>query len=71
MLSLATRTAARTVASRTSVPAFQITSRSYHENIVEHYENPRNVGAFDKKDQSVGTVRIRTFALTSGEDRLE
>lgn len=30
-------------------------SRGYHENIVEHYENPRNVGSFDKNDTSVGT----------------
>ncbi|CAO1409095.1 unnamed protein product [Diamesa serratosioi] len=28
---------------------------SYHENVLEHYENPRNVGAFDKKDKNVGT----------------
>lgn len=34
-------------------------ARFYHENIVEHYENPRNVGSLDKKDRSVGTVRIR------------
>ncbi|KAH8359137.1 hypothetical protein KR093_004580 [Drosophila rubida] len=27
----------------------------YHENVVEHYENPRNVGSLDKKDVSVGT----------------
>ena len=27
----------------------------YHENVVEHYENPRNVGSMDKKDISVGT----------------
>lgn len=30
--------------------------RSYHDNIVEHYENPRNVGSLDKKDKFVGTV---------------
>lgn len=30
--------------------------RSYHDNIVEHYENPRNVGSLDKKDKLVGTV---------------
>ena len=30
--------------------------RNYHENIVEHYENPRNVGSFDKNDEDVGTV---------------
>ncbi|KAL7474947.1 hypothetical protein ACHAW6_000887 [Cyclotella cf. meneghiniana] len=29
--------------------------RNYHENIVEHYENPRNVGSLDKNDDSVGT----------------
>ncbi|CAM9644900.1 unnamed protein product [Ectocarpus sp. 12 AP-2014] len=29
--------------------------RSYHDNIVEHYENPRNVGSMDKKDKFVGT----------------
>lgn len=31
--------------------------RSYHDNIVEHYENPRNVGSLDKKSKFVGTVR--------------
>ncbi|CAM9313515.1 unnamed protein product [Chrysoparadoxa australica] len=30
-------------------------SSGYHENIVEHYENPRNVGSFDKKEKDVGT----------------
>eukprot|EP00594_Rhizosolenia_setigera_P004911 CAMPEP_0178945500 /NCGR_PEP_ID=MMETSP0789-20121207/3771_1 /TAXON_ID=3005 /ORGANISM="Rhizosolenia setigera, Strain CCMP 1694" /LENGTH=161 /DNA_ID=CAMNT_0020625401 /DNA_START=28 /DNA_END=516 /DNA_ORIENTATION=- len=29
--------------------------RSYHDNIVEHYENPRNVGSLDKNDSHVGT----------------
>lgn len=32
------------------------TRRSYHENIVEHYENPRNVGSLDKHSSDVGTV---------------
>jgi hypothetical protein len=32
-------------------------ARGYHEKIVEHYENPRNVGSLDKTDLSVGTVR--------------
>jgi len=30
-------------------------ARSYHENIIDHYENPRNVGSLDKKSASVGT----------------
>lgn len=37
-----------------SVPAFRA-ARCYHDNIVEHYENPRNVGSLDKKKKEVGT----------------
>ncbi|XP_041999493.1 iron-sulfur cluster assembly protein 1-like [Salvia splendens] len=29
--------------------------RLYHERVVDHYENPRNVGTFDKNDSDVGT----------------
>ena len=28
---------------------------AYHENVLDHYENPRNVGTLDKKKQNVGT----------------
>ena len=28
---------------------------SYHENVLDHYENPRNVGSLDKKSPKVGT----------------
>ena len=29
--------------------------RLYHENVIDHYENPRNVGSLDKKSKKVGT----------------
>ncbi|ERN04075.1 hypothetical protein AMTR_s00204p00014050 [Amborella trichopoda] len=29
--------------------------RLYHERVVDHYNNPRNVGSFDKNDPAVGT----------------
>nr|XP_014279156.2 uncharacterized protein LOC106682674 [Halyomorpha halys] len=28
---------------------------SYHKNVIDHYENPRNVGSLDKNDSNVGT----------------
>ena len=31
---------------------------AYSEKVVEHYENPRNVGSFDKSDASVGTGMV-------------
>lgn len=36
--------------------------RNYHENIVEHYENPRNVGSLDKNSDDVGTVSWLEFS---------
>jgi Fe-S cluster assembly scaffold IscU len=27
----------------------------YHKNVIDHYENPRNVGSMDKNDEHVGT----------------
>jgi len=29
--------------------------RQYHTNIIEHYENPRNIGSLDTKSLNVGT----------------
>ncbi|KAK9800906.1 hypothetical protein WJX73_009196 [Symbiochloris irregularis] len=34
------------------LPASQ---RLYHKNVVDHYDNPRNVGSFNKNDLNVGT----------------
>jgi hypothetical protein len=48
--------ATRSLFSRRSAPLVRVASRGYHDNIVEHYENPRNVGSMDKNDASVGTV---------------
>ena len=31
---------------------------AYSEKVVEHYENPRNVGSFEKGDDSVGTGMV-------------
>jgi nitrogen fixation NifU-like protein len=31
---------------------------AYSDKVVEHYENPRNVGSFDKGDETVGTGMV-------------
>ncbi len=31
---------------------------AYSEKVIDHYENPRNVGAFDKSDGTVGTGMV-------------
>jgi len=31
------------------------TVSNYHKNVIDHYENPRNVGALDKNKKTVGT----------------
>ena len=36
-------------------PIAQVLPRFYHERVVDHYNNPRNVGSFDKNDPEVGT----------------
>ncbi|XP_031848338.1 iron-sulfur cluster assembly enzyme [Nomia melanderi] len=47
-----------------SLPAINKTSKLisrsvpavfYHPNVLDHYENPRNVGSLDKNDSQVGT----------------
>jgi nitrogen fixation NifU-like protein len=31
---------------------------SYSQQVLDHYENPRNVGSFDKSDTSIGTGMV-------------
>lgn len=31
---------------------------AYSKKLIDHYENPRNVGSFDKEDPSVGTGMV-------------
>lgn len=32
-----------------------VSRRSYHDNVLDHYQNPRNVGTFDKAKEHIGT----------------
>lgn len=62
MLSSSTCRMIRTVGSVTSRKCYNklagkamTQARSYHDNVIDHYENPRNVGSMDKKKKNVGT----------------
>lgn len=37
------------------VDNIKIPASAYHEKVIDHYENPRNVGSLNKKDEDVGT----------------
>ncbi|KAG5272539.1 hypothetical protein AALO_G00166640 [Alosa alosa] len=39
---------------RLSTPDLRVQS-AYHKKVVDHYENPRNVGSLDKNNKNVGT----------------
>ncbi|GFR60791.1 iron-sulfur cluster assembly enzyme ISCU, mitochondrial [Elysia marginata] len=36
-------------------PLLAAPAAQYHKNVIDHYENPRNVGSLDKNDKNVGT----------------
>ena len=40
------------IAARTILPLFRA---RYHENVINYFENPRNVGSLDKSKRNVGT----------------
>jgi len=52
-LSSSLRATARPVVQRASITP--IATRGYHENVISHYERPRNVGSLPKGDIDVGT----------------
>jgi len=33
-------------------------SRFYHQRVLDHYENPRNVGSFNPLDKNIGTAIV-------------
>lgn len=47
------------MASRNAVVAPMTNVRFYHERVIDHYENPRNVGSLDKSASNVGTGLVR------------
>ena len=54
MLRIASAKASRALL-RSSVLSSPSLRRGYADVVIDHYENPRNVGSLDAKDESVGT----------------
>ncbi|VVB07771.1 unnamed protein product [Arabis nemorensis] len=55
MLRQTARKALLGLSSQRNFSPVSFASRLYHSNVIDHYENPRNVGSFDKNDSNVGT----------------
>ena len=36
---------------------------AYSDKVLDHYENPRNVGSFDKNDKHVGTGMVSPCSM--------
>ena len=45
----------RLISPRSSSLLRTLGAREYHEKVIEHYENPKNAGSFDKDESNVGT----------------
>lgn len=55
---LSTAAAVRPSINRVPAPAVvvaRVEKRGYHAKVIDHYENPRNVGTMNKNDPDVGT----------------
>jgi len=56
LLALSTsKSSSRVTSAALRVKPTILRARSYHEKVISHYENPRNVGSLPKNDADVGT----------------
>ena len=46
------------MADQTSIGLAAGPDMSYSQQVIDHYENPRNVGSFDKNDEDIGTGMV-------------
>jgi NifU-like protein involved in Fe-S cluster formation len=63
MLSLSSSLTRSSALASTFAPFLQFSARRlYHEEVKEHFKNPKNVGKFDKQDPNVGTAVVGAAA---------